>query len=167
MLDELKVRHGRNEIYTYVGEILVSVNPYQWIDGLYSDAQERRYSNIGDKSSVSPHIFAVSDVAFAVRRPHLVPWAAGGLRAGVPRLRSRATPRASPRATARATARATSQGPAPLAPIPFRVPRLDREPHFEPTPAPMPLPPPPPPSYPASATVSATTPTLYAIALKT
>ncbi len=33
LLEELKVRFSRDVIYTYVGEILVTVNPFKWIDG--------------------------------------------------------------------------------------------------------------------------------------
>ena len=35
LLGELKIRFMRNVIYTYVGEILVTVNPFKWIDGSF------------------------------------------------------------------------------------------------------------------------------------
>lgn len=35
LLQELKVRFKRDVIYTYVGEILVTVNPFKWIDGWF------------------------------------------------------------------------------------------------------------------------------------
>lgn len=31
LLEELKIRFKRDTIYTYVGEILVTVNPFKWI----------------------------------------------------------------------------------------------------------------------------------------
>ncbi len=33
LLAELKVRFNRDVIYTYVGEILVTVNPFKWVPG--------------------------------------------------------------------------------------------------------------------------------------
>lgn len=31
LLEELKIRFKRDQIYTYVGEILVTVNPFKWV----------------------------------------------------------------------------------------------------------------------------------------
>eukprot|EP00056_Hartaetosiga_gracilis_P013687 m.229278 g.229278 ORF g.229278 m.229278 type:complete len:511 (+) comp13882_c0_seq4:119-1651(+) len=64
LLKELQARYNHNVIYTYVGEILVAVNPFQMIDGLYSPKMSLQYNNIGDRSSKTPHVFAVADVAF-------------------------------------------------------------------------------------------------------
>eukprot|EP00043_Microstomoeca_roanoka_P014807 m.147383 g.147383 ORF g.147383 m.147383 type:complete len:969 (-) comp16110_c2_seq2:273-3179(-) len=64
LLQELRVRFNQDVIYTYVGEILVSVNPFKTIPGLYSDDQARTYTLVGDKAGVPPHLFAIADVAF-------------------------------------------------------------------------------------------------------
>jgi myosin-5 len=42
VLYNLKERHFRSQPYTRVGDILVAVNPYKWIDGLY-DKQKQDY----------------------------------------------------------------------------------------------------------------------------
>ncbi|EGD78899.1 MYO1B protein [Salpingoeca rosetta] len=64
LLKELQTRFDNDVIYTYVGEILVSVNPFKQIDGLYSDEQARKYAVVGDKGAVKPHLFAIADIAF-------------------------------------------------------------------------------------------------------
>lgn len=68
LLKELQIRFGRDVIYTYVGEILVTVNPFKWIDGLYDPEKMRMYSQVGDKNRMAPHVFAVSDIAFNTMR---------------------------------------------------------------------------------------------------
>lgn len=64
LLNELKVRYRSDTIYTYVGEILVAVNPFKRIGDLYNDAHSRTYSDLPDKSTKPPHIFATADNAF-------------------------------------------------------------------------------------------------------
>lgn len=43
ILYNLKLRHGRMMPYTRVGDIMVAVNPFQWIDGLYSRKNQALY----------------------------------------------------------------------------------------------------------------------------
>ncbi|KAM4705177.1 myosin-IIIa-like [Rhinophrynus dorsalis] len=60
--DQLQKRYNRDQIYTYVGDILVAVNPFRSLD-LYSSQYSQLY--IGAKRTVnSPHIFAVADLAY-------------------------------------------------------------------------------------------------------
>ena len=49
---------------TYVGEILVAVNPFKKIEGIYAQSKMVEYDHVGDRGSRPPHIFAVSDSAF-------------------------------------------------------------------------------------------------------
>ena len=35
MLENLQARFAREVIYTYVGDILVAINPFKWIKGIY------------------------------------------------------------------------------------------------------------------------------------
>lgn len=65
LMDELKTRYMRDCIYTYVGEILVAMNPYKTIDGIYSTGMMSKYKNLGDRGEHPPHIFAVADSAYA------------------------------------------------------------------------------------------------------
>jgi len=64
LLKELQVRFSKDQIYTYVGEILVTVNPFKWIDGAYDPDKMRQYTSVGDKKRLPPHIYATADLAF-------------------------------------------------------------------------------------------------------
>lgn len=44
ILYNLKQRHAQNLPYTRVGDIIVAVNPFQWIDGLYSSEKQSLYA---------------------------------------------------------------------------------------------------------------------------
>lgn len=65
LLQHLKIRFNRKVIYTYVGEILVTVNPFEWIDGIYGADKMSQYRNIGNKNSLPPHVFATADLAYS------------------------------------------------------------------------------------------------------
>nr|XP_033813505.1 unconventional myosin-VIIb isoform X2 [Geotrypetes seraphini] len=62
IVHNLLIRHRENMIYTYIGSILVTVNPYQMLP-LYTMEQIQLYSNkrIGE---LPPHIFAIADSCF-------------------------------------------------------------------------------------------------------
>ncbi|CAG2225754.1 unnamed protein product [Mytilus edulis] len=62
LLDELKVRYNKNLIYTYVGDILIAVNPFRDLD-IYGTEESQKYY-LEKKSSNPPHIFAISDAAY-------------------------------------------------------------------------------------------------------
>lgn len=73
ILYNLKKRHGDGNPYTRTGDIVIAVNPYQWIDELYSDETRALYAdklvwNVeegGDpKSSISPHVYETSSLAY-------------------------------------------------------------------------------------------------------
>jgi myosin heavy subunit len=57
-------RHQRDQIYTYTGAILLSVNPYKTIEGLYTKQKSASYHGqaLGD---LPPHVFAIADSAFS------------------------------------------------------------------------------------------------------
>jgi myosin heavy subunit len=46
ILYQVKERHVREKPYTRVGEIVVAVNPCQWIEGLYSKQEQEKYAKI-------------------------------------------------------------------------------------------------------------------------
>lgn len=59
--EQLLKRYESNQIYTYIGDILVAVNPF--IDlGLYNSQHQMRYAG-KSRSENPPHIFAVADAA--------------------------------------------------------------------------------------------------------
>lgn len=63
ILDNLSARHLQNDIYTYTASVLLAVNPYKEIDGLYSEEQCARYrgKHIG---VLPPHPYAIADTAY-------------------------------------------------------------------------------------------------------
>ncbi|RHZ24368.1 hypothetical protein DYB37_002234 [Aphanomyces astaci] len=62
LLRSLHGRYDHDIIYTFVGPILISINPYRTIEGLYSDSTMDRYhsSNTGNK----PHVFETMKSAY-------------------------------------------------------------------------------------------------------
>jgi hypothetical protein len=46
ILYQVKERHVREKPYTRVGEIVVAVNPCQWIEGLYTKEEQEKYAKI-------------------------------------------------------------------------------------------------------------------------
>ncbi|NXT29456.1 MYO15 protein, partial [Syrrhaptes paradoxus] len=58
----LKKRFHRNLIYTYIGQILVSVNPFKDLS-IYSEDVATQYRH-GTLSKNAPHIFAIAEMAY-------------------------------------------------------------------------------------------------------
>ncbi|EGD79135.1 hypothetical protein PTSG_09865 [Salpingoeca rosetta] len=63
LLRELKVRYERDTIYSYVGDILVAVNPFKQLP-IYTTAVQEEYRNVLQKADRPPHIFAIADRAY-------------------------------------------------------------------------------------------------------
>lgn len=61
LLETLRARYQRDEVYTNVGPILISVNPYKWNMGLYSEAAMIHYHTHAKdtKQHLAPHLFHV------------------------------------------------------------------------------------------------------------
>lgn len=62
IVDQLLRRYEDGQIYTYIGDILVAVNPFTNL-GLYTGSEQRRYRGQA-RSDNPPHIFAVADAAY-------------------------------------------------------------------------------------------------------
>ncbi|GBG65534.1 hypothetical protein CBR_g51126 [Chara braunii] len=63
VLQNLYIRYQLDMIYTYTGNILIAVNPFQKMPHLFGTHMMEEYRNarLGD---LSPHIFAVADAAY-------------------------------------------------------------------------------------------------------
>jgi len=63
ILENLQLRHSQDEIYTYTASVLLAMNPYKSIDGLYGDSQCELYrgKHIG---ALPPHPYAIADTAY-------------------------------------------------------------------------------------------------------
>ncbi|XP_034945837.1 myosin-IIIb-like [Chelonus insularis] len=62
VVSQLENRYEEGHIYTYIGDILVAVNPFTNL-GLYTGLEQRRYKGQA-RSDNPPHIFAVADAAY-------------------------------------------------------------------------------------------------------
>ncbi|XP_077010620.1 unconventional myosin-Ib isoform X4 [Tamandua tetradactyla] len=61
-IDNLKKRFDHSEIYTYIGSVLISVNPYRPLP-IYSPEKVEEYRN-RNFYELSPHIYALSDEVY-------------------------------------------------------------------------------------------------------
>jgi myosin-6 len=63
LLHNLRVRYTKGQIYTYVANILLAVNPNKEVGGLYTSEAIRRY-NGRSLGTLPPHVFAIADKAY-------------------------------------------------------------------------------------------------------
>ncbi|MED6193013.1 hypothetical protein PIB30_014995 [Stylosanthes scabra] len=63
VLHNLATRYELNEIYTYTGNILIAINPFQRLPHLYDTHMMEQYKG-AVFGELSPHVFAVADVAY-------------------------------------------------------------------------------------------------------
>lgn len=71
LLHNIRVRYAEDKIYTGIGSpILISVNPYQAIKGLYDEACQVKYRRggaaraAGQNVNLPPHLYSVVDAAY-------------------------------------------------------------------------------------------------------
>ncbi|KAL3812396.1 hypothetical protein ACJIZ3_013664 [Penstemon smallii] len=64
VLQNLRCRYDMNEIYTYTGNILIAVNPFQRLPHLYSNHMMEQYKGMA-LGELSPHPFAIADAAYS------------------------------------------------------------------------------------------------------
>ncbi|KAG0301227.1 class II myosin [Dissophora globulifera] len=60
--DNLKKRFENQEIYTYIGHVLISVNPFRDL-GIYTDEVLKTYQG-KNRLEVPPHVFAIAESAY-------------------------------------------------------------------------------------------------------
>ncbi|KAF0697355.1 Aste57867_11956 [Aphanomyces stellatus] len=62
ILENLKARHGADQIYTFIGHVLVCVNPYKWLD-IYNEETMKYYAH-KQRIDVPPHVFATAEETY-------------------------------------------------------------------------------------------------------
>jgi len=62
VLHNLKLRYGRDDIYTYSGLFLLAVNPYKNLS-IYSPEVIKKHAG-KRRDDVDPHIFSVADISY-------------------------------------------------------------------------------------------------------
>ncbi|RCN45917.1 myosin head [Ancylostoma caninum] len=63
LLNNCRQRYSKKQIYTYVANILISINPYEDIPGLYSIDTINKYRG-KSLGQMPPHVYAVADKAY-------------------------------------------------------------------------------------------------------
>ncbi|KAI3762096.1 hypothetical protein L1987_52519 [Smallanthus sonchifolius] len=63
VLQNLRSRYELNEIYTYTGNILIAINPFQKLPHLYDSHMMDEYKGAAF-GELSPHVFAVADASY-------------------------------------------------------------------------------------------------------
>ncbi|CAF0726267.1 unnamed protein product [Didymodactylos carnosus] len=63
LLNNLRSRYKKNRIYTYVANILIAINPYEELYGIYSVETVKNY-NGKSLGVMEPHVFAIGDKAY-------------------------------------------------------------------------------------------------------
>ncbi|KAL5005076.1 hypothetical protein ScPMuIL_018532 [Solemya velum] len=59
----LQTRFEKKKYYTYIGDVLVAVNPCQKLT-IYDEEHHERYSSLLERKNQAPHIFWVADAAY-------------------------------------------------------------------------------------------------------
>lgn len=69
VLGNLRSRYAIDQIYTYTGSILIAVNPFKDVTGLYGPHMMDLYRGraLGE---LSPHVYAVADAAYRDMQDH-------------------------------------------------------------------------------------------------
>ncbi|DAZ92418.1 TPA: hypothetical protein N0F65_000202 [Lagenidium giganteum] len=63
LLENLRRRYEKDLIYTYVGPILIAINPYKPLDAIYNEEQTTAYFG-KTMGTLPPHVFALADHAY-------------------------------------------------------------------------------------------------------
>ncbi|CAD5206425.1 unnamed protein product [Bursaphelenchus okinawaensis] len=63
LLENCKLRYHQKQIYTYVANILISINPYENLTDLYSLERIAKYRG-KSLGTLPPHVFAIADKAY-------------------------------------------------------------------------------------------------------
>ena len=62
LLNNVALRYKRDQIYTYVANILIAINPYCDIKNLYGKETIKRYQG-KSLGTLPPHVFAIGGLA--------------------------------------------------------------------------------------------------------
>jgi len=63
LMDNLKLRYKKDVIYTYIGEVVVSINPYKQIKEIYSEKKMQDYRK-RYYYEVPPHVYSLSNEVY-------------------------------------------------------------------------------------------------------
>ena len=61
--ENLRKRFDDNQIYSWIGEVLISVNPYRIIPGMYGDEVLRSHA-MKHRYEMAPHVYMLAEMAY-------------------------------------------------------------------------------------------------------
>lgn len=64
ILENLRARFKLDEIYTNIGTILVSINPFKWMDHLYTKEYVEDQLKLGAGEETTPHVFTIANASY-------------------------------------------------------------------------------------------------------
>ncbi|XP_076444553.1 unconventional myosin-VI-like [Babylonia areolata] len=63
LLNNIRIRYMKNQIYTFTANILIAINPYFEVPDLYTSATIQKYRG-KSLGTLPPHVYAIADKAF-------------------------------------------------------------------------------------------------------
>ncbi|CAF3443563.1 unnamed protein product [Rotaria sp. Silwood1] len=63
LLRELRARYKKGVIYTYIGDVLIAINPFKQLN-IYEKQQHDLYKSVQCRHQLTPHIFWIADQAY-------------------------------------------------------------------------------------------------------
>ncbi|XP_064609202.1 LOW QUALITY PROTEIN: myosin-IIIb-like [Liolophura sinensis] len=72
ILEHLRSRHASNQYYTYIGDVVVAVNPFKRLN-IYGKQYHYKYQKAKLRSDLKPHIFWLADHAYKRMRERRSP----------------------------------------------------------------------------------------------
>jgi myosin-5 len=67
VVESLQYRFAQDHIYTSTGPVLLAINPFQTIRGLYSETIQKKYWERAERqlqTELPPHVYAIADASF-------------------------------------------------------------------------------------------------------
>jgi len=63
LVDNTRQRYMQDDIYTYISQLLIAVNPFKQIEGLYSEKRKELYRGC-NWTQEEPHVYAIAEMSY-------------------------------------------------------------------------------------------------------
>lgn len=69
VVENTRARYLADDIYTYISQLLIAVNPFKAIDGLYTEQTKERYHGC-NWAQQPPHVYATAEMSYQAMIMH-------------------------------------------------------------------------------------------------
>ena len=69
LVENTRQRFVENHIYTYISQLLIAVNPFKVIDGLYDERRKEMYKGC-NWTQLDPHVYAIAEMSYQYMTLH-------------------------------------------------------------------------------------------------